>query len=107
MGVVGNQIESSGIVVIGYTTDYDGTTRPGPTTHSAGVAPDIGADEFDGVILDIAPPTITYTLLNNTSLVAGETLGNFATITDLGGVNGIVGTRPRLYYKLMCCIVSF
>ena len=99
MGVVGNQIESSGIVVIGYTTDYDGTTRPGPTTHSAGVAPDIGADEFDGVILDIAPPTITYTLLNNTSLVAGETLGNFATITDLGGVNGIVGTRPRLYYK--------
>ena len=99
MGVIGNQIESSGLAIAGYTTDFDGTTRPGPTTHMAGVAPDIGADEFDGVILDIAAPNISYTLLNNTSLVAGETLGNFATITDLGGVNGIIGTRPRLYYK--------
>ena len=101
MGIIGNQIESSGTVVSGFTTDYDNQTRPGPvgSIHGGGTLPDIGADEFDGVILDIAPPTISYTALNNTSLTGGETLTNFAIATDLNGINLTPGTRPRLYYK--------
>ncbi len=114
MGVTGNQIESTGTpianatvtsitpnVTLTFTGDIDNQVRPGPTgsVNGGGTVPDIGADEFDGVILDITAPTISYTLLNNTSLVGGETLTNFATVTDLGGVNVTVGNRPRLYFK--------
>ncbi len=107
MGVTGNQIESTGTPIVtptfpvAYTTDYDNQVRPGGggVTNGGGTFPDIGADEFDGKILDITAPTISYTPLNNTSLTGGETLNGFATITDLGGVNGVMGTRPRLYYR--------
>ncbi len=46
-------LESNGAstATTGVTTDIDGQTRPGPagSTFGGGTAPDIGADEFDGV----------------------------------------------------------
>ncbi|MBL7753584.1 MAG: fibronectin type III domain-containing protein, partial [Chitinophagaceae bacterium] len=50
MGLNVTQLESGGITIAGVTTDYDGTTRPNPTPVNGGSnAPDVGADEFDGV----------------------------------------------------------
>ncbi len=100
------QLESSGGVVstpIAITTDYDGNNRypnagfPACSTWAA-VAPDIGADEFGGIYVDIAPPAISYTALGNTSNTSTRTLDN-VTITDPTGVNVSPGTKPRVYYK--------
>lgn len=46
-----NALESGGVVVSGFTTDYDNDARPGPagSIYGFGTAPDIGADEFDGI----------------------------------------------------------
>ncbi len=107
MGVTENQIESTGTPIVtptypvAYTTDYDGQARPDPvgSVNGGGKLPDIGADEFDGVILDITAPTIAYTPLSNTSPTSGRTLTNFATITDQGRVEVTLGLRPRIYYK--------
>lgn len=48
-----NVIESQGDPTLTITTDIDGDTRPGPTgsTNGGGVYNDLGADEFDGVIV--------------------------------------------------------
>ncbi len=50
-GLTGTPIESHGVAIGGLTIDYDGQTRPGPpgSVNGGGTAPDIGADEFDGV----------------------------------------------------------
>ncbi|MFM2135743.1 MAG: hypothetical protein RL021_1143, partial [Bacteroidota bacterium] len=60
-------LESGGTSVSGINTDYDGQTRPGPTgsTKGGGTAPDIGADEFDGI------PATTVTI-SNLTLSPGE-----------------------------------
>jgi hypothetical protein len=53
-------LESTGANV-GVNTDFDGQTRPGPvgSTNGGGSAPDIGADEFDGVPLpQCTTPTV-------------------------------------------------
>ena len=85
------QLESGGIPIAGITTDFEGTVRNATT-------PDIGADEFAGLFLDLSAPTIVYTPLLNTNSVSNRTL--VATITDPGsGVNGITLTAPRIYYK--------
>src|SRR5205085_10604690 len=41
----------SGGATVGVTTDIDGDLRPGPTgsVNGGATAPDMGADEFDGV----------------------------------------------------------
>ncbi len=46
-------LESAGTLLAGYTTDIDGDVRPGPagSVNGGGTAPDLGADEFDGVVL--------------------------------------------------------
>ncbi|OIP56515.1 MAG: hypothetical protein AUK34_11175 [Ignavibacteria bacterium CG2_30_36_16] len=86
------QLESGGIDVstpIAVTNDFDGDVRNATT-------PDIGADEFAGVGVDLSPPLITYTPLDYTSSLTNRTLT--ATITDVSGVTtGANG--PRLYYK--------
>ncbi len=50
-GVTPTLFESSGVVIAGFTDDYDGNVRPGPSgsTNGGATAPDMGADEFDGV----------------------------------------------------------
>ncbi len=49
-GTTQNSLESSG-ATLGVTTDIDGDTRPGPvgSVNGGATAPDLGADEFDGV----------------------------------------------------------
>ena len=58
--------------------------------------PDIGADEFSGVLLDLTAPSISYTPLANTGSTANRVLT--ATITDVSGV-AAGGLAPRIYFK--------
>ena len=87
---IATQLESGGIPIAGITDDFDGDTRNVST-------PDIGADEFNGILLDLTPPTISYAPLGNTNLTTNRTLT--ASITDATGVpTGGVGL-PVLYYR--------
>jgi hypothetical protein len=83
------QIESGGIPVAGIADDFDGDTRNATT-------PDIGADEFTGIAVDLNPPNITYTPFANTSLTTNRTLAS--TITDPSGVAG-GSLSPRIYFR--------
>ncbi|HRF66858.1 MAG TPA: hypothetical protein PK605_05165 [Ignavibacteria bacterium] len=74
------------------TIDYDGTTR-------SSTFPDVGADEFAGIMNDIASPNIQYTTLTNSDITSPRVLTNFAVITDPSNINTTAGTRPRIYYK--------
>ncbi|MGK4568317.1 beta strand repeat-containing protein [Flavobacterium sp. 3HN19-14] len=85
------QVESGGATIATYTDDYDGDTRNAST-------PDIGADEFTGVAVDLTCPSITYSLIANDVVTATKALSNVA-ITDATGVNTTTGTKPRLYFK--------
>ena len=88
---VATQIESGGGSGTGITDDYDGQTRNVST-------PDVGADEFNGIGIDLSAPVITYSLLGNGAAVASRAF-SAVTVTDATGVNGTAGTRPRVYYK--------
>ncbi len=83
------QLESGGAIGTGIAADFEGDTRLSP--------PDIGADEFNGTLLDLTPPAIIYTPLGNTSLLTNRTLA--VTITDLSGVGSGVN-QPVLYWKI-------
>ena len=90
---VATQCESGGVAVttpIVITTDYDGDTR--------NPVPDVGADEFAGIPLDLIPPVIVYTNLTNICTAAPQTLT--ATITDASGVPVAGIGLPVLYYKV-------
>jgi hypothetical protein len=68
LGLTSTFIESSGMPIAGLTTDFDAQSRPGPTSiNGGGTAPDIGADEFDGVPL--------LTILNVTAFIEGYMTG--------------------------------
>ncbi|OGS78736.1 MAG: hypothetical protein A3D31_01820 [Candidatus Fluviicola riflensis] len=64
-GVTPTPLESGGASV-GVTTDYDGDARPGPagSVNGGATAPDLGADEFDGV------PTLPVVTLNSVTPAA-------------------------------------
>ncbi len=98
-GVTPTQLESGGVVISGLNTDYDNQARPGPagSVNGGAFAPDMGADEFDGVFLDLSAPSINYTLISNTLCTGNVNLS--ATITDASNVNVTTGTKPRIYYK--------
>lgn len=87
--VTPTQLESGGLAVSGITDDFDGDTRNVAT-------PDIGADEFTGVGLDLAPPAISYTTLGNTAGTSNRTLT--ATIGDVTAVD-MGANLPRIYFK--------
>lgn len=101
MGTTPSQLESGGTAIASVTTDYDGQTRPGPAGSVNGGAflPDFGADEFDGVFLDLIPPAISYIPLPHTPSTAIRTLT--ATITDVTGVPSapLDAGLPMLYWK--------
>jgi hypothetical protein len=96
-----SQIESGGqrITTPAITNDFDEEYRWGESSYSGtGSAPDVGADEFEGVGLDLSSPIITYTPLQNTSSTGNRTLT--ATITDASGVPTSGTGLPMLYWKI-------
>ena len=99
---IATQVESGGQRVttpIAVTTDFENDIRQGETGYAGtGTAPDIGADEFNGIPIDINGPTITYTPLVNTASTANRVFSN-VTITDPSGVDVGDLTKPRVYYK--------
>jgi hypothetical protein len=97
------RLESGGAILSAVTTDIDGDPRypnPGYPQNPLfpATAPDMGADEFAGIPLDLTSPTITYTLLGNTTSASNRTFSGVA-IVDPSGINVASGTKPRLYYK--------
>ena len=96
-------IESGATTVVTplITDDYDGIARypnsgyPNNLSFPAS-APDIGADEFGGITIDMVGPVITYTALGNNSNLVSRNLT--AAITDFSGVD-VGANLPRLYYK--------
>ncbi len=97
MGTTPTSIES-GAVDVGISLDQEGDARPGPTgsVNGGGSLPDIGADEFDGVKLDVFAPVITYTPV---SAGCAYDYVVSAIITDATGVPTSGSTRPTIYYK--------
>ncbi|MEO5892083.1 MAG: hypothetical protein ABIQ31_17680 [Ferruginibacter sp.] len=94
---IATSLESGAANIAGYTDDFDGQTRAGnPGYTGSSSSPDIGADEISGI--EAVPPTITYTLLANSTTRANRSLTG-VTITDGSGVNTANGTKPRIYYK--------
>jgi uncharacterized repeat protein (TIGR02543 family) len=85
------ELESGGVVINGVPYDYDSELRNAFT-------PDIGADEFEGFVGETTPPTIAYALLGNTTGTTTRAFTN-VTVTDASGVDGTLGTRPRVYFK--------
>jgi hypothetical protein len=85
------QIESGGQPIAGITDDFDGELRNAST-------PDVGADEFTGVGIDLNPPVITYTPLLNTGSTGNRTLN--ASIVDASGVPTAGLGLPVLYWKI-------
>ncbi len=83
---------------IAIITDIDTDIRALETGYAGtGTAPDVGADEINGIYKDTDPPVITYTQLENTYLTSNREFT--ATIADYSGVP-VTGTlQPRLYYK--------
>ena len=99
MGTTPNLIESGGQNITGIAIDIDNQVRPGPipSVNGGGIAPDIGADEFDGVILDIMPAVISHTPLGGTCSTSDRTFT--VNITDATGVPITGSLVPRVYYK--------
>ncbi|GAA4459995.1 hypothetical protein GCM10023093_01900 [Nemorincola caseinilytica] len=93
-----SQLESGGMG-LGVNTDWDGHVRPGPagSANGGGLIPDIGADEFDGIIQDVVAPSIVYTPLLGACGNGDRTFT--ATITDASGVNSTT-FKPRVYFKI-------
>lgn len=95
-----SELESAGVAAGGVTVDIDNDARPGPagSINGGGTAPDIGADEFDAIPIDLTAPGITYTALTFTCNTADRILSN-VTITDGSGVPTSGGNVPRVYYR--------
>ena len=84
------QLESGGRPVPGITDDIDGDARNATT-------PDIGAQEFAGIGVDLSAPVITHTPVAGNCSTADRVIT--ATITDATGVPTIGALRPRIYYR--------
>lgn len=99
---IATQLETNGTPVA-ITDDFDGNPRypnsgyPINPTYPP-TAPDIGADEFGGIPLDVSGPFIAYSALTNTPLTSSRTLT--ATISDASGVPTTGAGLPVLYWKI-------
>ena len=88
------QTESGGTPVtspVAVTDDFDGNTRNVST-------PDVGADEFAGIGLDLSSPIISYTALGPTNSTSARTL--VVNITDASGVPTTAPGWPNLYWRI-------
>ncbi len=99
MGVTPTLIESNAQNILGFTTDIDGQLRPGPlgSVNGGAFLPDIGADEIDGVPLDINAPIINQTPLTFTCATGNRTFT--ASLLDLTGVPTTGTLQPRVYFR--------
>ena len=96
---IGTQVESRGTVIAGITTDIDGDLRFGAGGYGgSGTAPDVGADEGNFIFLDVTPPSISYSLLLNTTSTASRSI--IVTVTDGSGVPSVTPGWPYLYWKI-------
>ena len=95
-------LESGGLPVsiTNISTDFDDDSRPGPSLSVYGGAkmPDIGADEFDGIISDNVPPSILYSPLGKTCDNLDRTLNNVL-ISDATGIALTGNLVPRIYFS--------
>ncbi len=99
------QCESGGTAVatpVNISTDIDGNPRfpyPGYPVNAGyqATGPDLGADEFGGLINDILSPVIAFTPLLNTSSLTNRTLTT--ALTDATGVPASAPGLPVLYWK--------
>ena len=87
---VATQIESGASPVPGITDDFDGNVRNVTT-------PDIGADEFTGVLADFTAPTISHTAPVATCFEGSRIIS--ATITDASGIPTGIGS-PVVYWRI-------
>jgi subtilisin-like proprotein convertase family protein len=83
-------LESNGAAA-GVTNDFDNQARNALT-------PDIGADEFAGIFLDVSAPVISYSGLGNVCTTGNRTLTGVI-ITDASGVPAGGPLAPRIYYR--------
>lgn len=87
---VATAAESGGTPIVGITTDYDGTTRS--------ATPDIGADEFNGIIADVTPPAIAFGNILGACGTGDRTLSGIV-ITDATGVPTTGSLVPQIYFR--------
>ncbi|MDN5356269.1 MAG: trimeric autotransporter adhesin, partial [Rikenellaceae bacterium] len=87
-------VESGGIAVVGIDTDYDGDLRFGASGYTgAGTAPDMGADEFEGM------PSYTCTTPNPGNTVASNNLACYGETINLSLENSTPGTGVSYQWK--------
>ena len=65
-------LESGGALITGITTDIDEDVRPGPlgSVNGGALAPDLGADEFDGVPVGGATFQLSVDVTNGWNMVS-------------------------------------
>ena len=99
MGVTPTVVESNGQTIAAVTTDFDAHVRPGPagSINGGAKAPDIGADEIDGVFADVLAPFITYTAIASNCDTTTRTLK--ASISDVSSVPYPSPLQPKIYYR--------
>ncbi|MBK9733411.1 MAG: hypothetical protein IPO83_19330, partial [Chitinophagaceae bacterium] len=86
-----SQLESGGANLAGITDDFEGTIRQGnpgylTQTNGGGTAPDIGADEFDGIPAPVCTGIPATSTINGAASVCtgtGTTLSLSVVYTDL------------------------
>lgn len=91
---INSGLESGGNNVTGITVDYDGATRQGnPGYPGTGSAPDIGADEFEGLpAYTCTPPAPGNTLSSANDLCNGQSI-------TLSMQNATAGTGVTYQWK--------
>lgn len=101
--LVATQLESGGSTISSpaITNDFYNIARypnagyPENLSNPA-TSPDIGANEFGGIPVDMNPPNISYTAFTNSSLTDRVLT---STITDITGVPTTGPLQPRIYYR--------
>jgi hypothetical protein len=94
------QAESGAVSIAGITIDIDNDIRQGNVGYTGtGSAPDIGADEFEGLYTELNPPVIAYAAMSTPVCSTGDRTLSGVTITDATGVPLTGSTRPRIYYR--------
>jgi hypothetical protein len=89
--LIGTLVESKGIPIPEVLFDFDGDLRDARK-------PDLGADEFNGLLIDLTPPSITYTPLPNTFTFEARTL-SAVIIDEEAGVPTSGSGLPVLYWR--------